>query len=204
MLCGGGAWAGHSSGPRQAGCQAPAPGEAAPARNRTPRTQASRAWRRKAPGPDAGPEADSGGLPLLPLPVGEARRRGCGSRIPNGTPSSDQVGASTCYQGPRGLSMGTSSQALPVPRGPPRRPATPWVRTSRLPAQRRRPCPPATLQGSQRRGRACERGSGRARRPDPPWRAARSGLARVPPGLARPPPSCALGPRRLQDGSRER
>ncbi|XP_060248373.1 uncharacterized protein LOC132656858 [Meriones unguiculatus] len=47
----------------------------------------ARAWGPEAPGPDAG----SGGLPLLLLTLGEARRRGCGGRIANGTPSSEQV-----------------------------------------------------------------------------------------------------------------
>lgn len=78
--------------------------------------------------------------------------------------------------------------------------------TNRLPARRRRPCPPAARQGSQRRGTACERASGRGGR-----RGTQTlpGARRVPacsawPGLARPPPSCALRPQRLQDGSRER
>lgn len=90
--------------------------------------------------------------------------------------------------------------------GPSRRPAAPRVWTNRLPARRRRPCPPAARQGSQRRGTACERASGRGgRRGTQTLPSAR----RVPacsawPGLARPPPSCALRPQRLQDGSRER
>lgn len=55
------------------------------------------------------------GTPLHTLTLGEGQRRGCWGRIPNSTPSSDPVGASTCYKGPRGLPMGTSSGTLPVP-----------------------------------------------------------------------------------------
>lgn len=46
------------------------------------------------------------GPPLRPLTLREGGRRGCDSRILNSTPSSDQVGAPTCY---------TPSRALPVP-----------------------------------------------------------------------------------------
>lgn len=55
------------------------------------------------------------GPSLSPLPLREGGRRRCDSRIPNSTPSSDQVGAPACYKGPRGLPMGTPSRALPVP-----------------------------------------------------------------------------------------
>lgn len=142
-------------------CQAPAPGEAAPARNRTLRTQ-SRAWGQEAPGSAQLASDTEVGTPLHPLTLGEGRGRGCSGRIPNSTPSSDRVGVSTCYQGLRGLPMGDLVPDSTGARGPPRRPAAPRVRTSRLPAQRRQPCSPAARQGSQRRGRACERAGGAA------------------------------------------
>lgn len=65
MLCGGGARS-------TAGCQAPAPGEAALARNRTLRTSARRAWGREAPEPAAGLGHRSG-APAAPADSQEGR-----------------------------------------------------------------------------------------------------------------------------------
>lgn len=169
---------------------------------KTPR----RGWGRRHPDSPLASDTEVG-TPLHPLTLGEGRRRGCSGRIPNCNPSSDPVGTSTCYEGPRGVPMGTSSRTLAVP-GVLRavRPPHGCGQVSYLHGVAGHVLRPPARQGSQRRGRACERAGGCGGR-----RGAQTlpGALRAPaccarPGLARPPPSCALGPQRLQDGSRER
>lgn len=198
MLCGGGARS-------AAGRQAPAPGEAVPARNQTLSTQPSRAWGPVAPEPAAGLRP-RGGAPAAPAASRGGPEEGVRWQNPEQHPSLRPRRRLHLLPGPARAPDGDLVPGSPRAWGPPRRPAAPRVRTSRLPARRRRPCPPAARQGSQRRGRACERASGRGGRCDaqtlPGARRAPACSAR--PGLARPPPSCALRPQRLQDGSRER
>lgn len=163
-----------------AGCQAPAPGEAAPARNRTLRTQ-SRAWGREAPGPAAGLGHRSGD-PAAPADSRGGQEEVMQRQNPEQHPFLRLGRRRHLLRGP---ARGPDGHLVPDSTGawdPPRRPAAPRVRTSRLPAPRRRPCPPAARppgvpaprEGLRARGRVRRE----ARRPDPPWRAARSGLQR--------------------------
>lgn len=103
--------------------------------------------------------------------------------------------------------MGTSSRTLPVP-GILRavRPPRGCGQVAYLHRVAGHVLRPPARQGSQRRGRACERagGCGGRRGAQTLPGALRAPACSAQPGLARPPPSCALGPQSLQDGSRER